>query len=112
MTLSDGSTRVFSISDGLDGITDERVFKRTKTPEPPTIPVQTAEQKATDGFVPAGFTPDAVSTDGTWRYEWEWIRVGESGNWDDWQGPALRNDTYRTLDGSVTEWRLGEEYVT
>ena len=107
VTFTDGRTQLFSVSDGRDGKTLERIFIRTQELIPPSIPVS---ESATDDYVPDGFTDNAIGTDGTWRFEWEFLRRGELGNWGDFEGPYLRNDKYRALEGA-TEWRLGEDYI-
>ena len=106
--LSDGSEIVQSISDGLDGLTQERIFFRTQNNRPPATPTS---EPAIDDFVPTGgYTDNPRGTDNTWRFEWEWVRRGISGNWGSWEGPILRNSK-TIIPTGLEAWEPNIDFV-
>ena len=106
--LSDGSEIVQSISDGLDGLTQERIFFRTQNNRPPATPIS---EPAINDFVPTGgYTDNPRGTDNTWRFEWEWLRRGVSGNWGSWEGPILRNSK-TIIPTGLESWEPDIDFV-
>ena len=108
-TMTDGTTRESSFSDGEDTDKIERAYTRTKTATAPALPVATAEERRIDDVVPDGFTDDEVATDATFKHSWEIYRTGEPGNWSQWKGPTRRN----TIPGDFSDigfWRPGVVY--
>ena len=110
-TMSDGTTRETSFSDGKDNDQIERIYIRTKTATEPTLPVATAEQRQIDDFVPAGgYTDDEVKTDATWKNSWEIYRTGEPGVWSQWLGPIARTPVVGDFSDTLL-WKLSKTYL-
>lgn len=74
------------VSGGEDGMTEEKVFKRTKVNIKPEAPSQNSQ---TDDFVPTGWTDDPTGVDAEYPYEWVSIRKKESGTWGNFQTPTI-----------------------
>ena len=74
------------VSGGEDGMTEEKVFKRTKANIKPEAPSQNSQ---TDDFVPTGWTDDPTGVDAEYPYEWVSIRKKESGTWGNFQTPTI-----------------------
>ena len=74
---------------GDDGSGFEMVFQRTSSANTPTAIVTTTAQRAMDDFVPTGWNDNPTGVNNTNQYEWVSIRVGSTGDWNEFSAPSL-----------------------
>ena len=112
VTLTDGSLQTFLVGDGIDGSGVEYVWRRTATNSKPAAPSTSAAQRKLDLFVPSGWTDEETGTDPTFRYEWVSTRIGSTGNWGAFRGPARIGSHQQALADIVYRvWSSGITYA-
>ena len=112
VTLTDGSTQNFLVGDGIDGSGVEYVWRRTAANSKPAAPSTSAAQRKLDLFVPSGWTDEETGTDPTFRYEWVSTRIGSTGNWGAFRGPARIGSHQQALADIVYRaWSSGITYA-
>lgn len=80
------SETVSIVSGGEDGMTEEKVFKRTKANIKPAAP---SDNSQSADYVPSGWTDDPTGVDAEYPYEWVSIRTKETGTWGNFQTPSI-----------------------
>lgn len=74
---------------GSDGRGIEFIFQLTSTDTRPATPSTTAQERATDDFVPGGWDDDASNVSETEPYLWASSRRGVAGGWSGFSTPRL-----------------------
>ena len=99
---------------GQDGPGFEYVFRRTATSSKPARITTTAQQDATDDFVPSGTTDDPVGKTNALPYEWIAVRRGTAGNWgkfSDWTQYSPEDPITISGGGEALFFRVGTDPV-
>ena len=89
----------------VEGETEAQfIFRRTTSASAPNTPRSSAQQRASDSYIPSQWVRSAQGTTETLPYEWASYRLGSSGNWSVFYPPTLR-EAHPTARGPIPFFR-------